>query len=417
MPAPTDFKAVPQTEQDWLYLEFEIRSLFSSGPIDEEQLFAGRASQIKQLFEATLERSRHAVLFGERGVGKTSLANVFWRRFSKRLQSIVAARAQADPSDDFTSLWSKALRELRSAAITAGKDDLIPITVTSEMLSPDDVRLELQKCKPNAIPILIIDEFDKLDDENAIALTANVIKSLADYSVNCTVIIVGVAESLSDLMREHASIKRSIIQVRLDRMDDHELQEIIDSRLALTPLTIDKHALSRIIKLARGLPYYVHTLGKFSAISAADDRRLMIADADVERAMDTFIGDMAESFYDDYDRATRSNQPGNLFKQVLLACALAETDERGFFTQSDLVAPLSKILRKPVVISSFQRHLAEFILKDRGEILVRRGEERQYRFRFSEPMIQPYVIIKGIREGMVDDELRTTLTERGFSST
>jgi len=140
----------------------------------------------------------------------------------------------------------------------------------------------------------------------------------------------------------------------------------------------------------------------------------MIIDGDVERAMDTFIGDMAESFYDDYDRATASNQPGNLFKQVLLACALAETDERGFFTQSDVVAPLSKILKKTVTISAFQRHLVEFISEDRGAILVRRGEERQYRFRFSEPMIQPYVIIKGIREGVVDDELRATLSERGF---
>jgi Cdc6-like AAA superfamily ATPase len=417
MPNPADFTAIPKEEQDWTDLEFEVRSLFSSGPIDEEQLFAGRGSQIKQLLEATLERSRHAVLFGERGVGKTSLANVFWRRFSRRLQSIVAARAQADPSDDFGSLWSKALRELRSAAHMAGKGDLVPISDSLEILSPDDVRLELQKCKPNSIPILIIDEFDKLEDKNAISLTANVIKSLADYSVNCTVIIVGVAESLSDLIQEHASIKRSIVQVRLDRMDDRELREIIDSRLALTPLKIDRDALARIIKLARGLPYYVHTLGKFSAISATDDRRLSITVDDVERAMDTFIGDMAESFYDDYNRATTSNQPGNLFKQVLLACALAETDERGYFTQTDVVAPLSKILKKPVTISAFQRHLAEFISEERGPILVRRGEERQFRFRFNEPMIQPYVIIKGIREGVVDEELRAILLERGFSPT
>lgn len=417
MPNPADFTAVPKEEQDWTDLEFEVRSLFSSGPIDEEQLFAGRVSQIKQLLEATLERSRHAVLFGERGVGKTSLANVFWRRFSRRLQSIVAARAQADPSDDFSSLWSKALRELRSAAHMAGKGDLVPISDSFGILSPDDVRLELQKCKPNSIPILIIDEFDKLDDKNAISLTANVIKSLADYSVNCTVIIVGVAENLSDLIQEHASIKRSIVQVRLDRMNDRELREIIDSRLALTPLKIDKEALARIIKLARGLPYYVHTLGKFSAISATDDRRLLITVDDVERAMDTFIGDMAESFYDDYNRATTSNQPGNLFKQVLLACALAETDERGYFTQSDVVAPLSKILKKSVSISAFQRHLAEFISEERGPILVRRGEERQFRFRFNEPMIQPYVIIKGIREGVVDEELRAMLLERGFSPT
>jgi hypothetical protein len=79
--------------------------------------------------------------------------------------------------------------------VSAGKGDLIPLSDTFGTLSPDDVRLELQKCKPNSIPILIIDEFDKLEDKYAITLTANVIKSLADYSVSCTVIIVGISIS------------------------------------------------------------------------------------------------------------------------------------------------------------------------------------------------------------------------------
>jgi Cdc6-like AAA superfamily ATPase len=397
---------IPTSDQDWMFLEMDIRDLFTAGPIDEEALFAGRATQIKQLFEATLERSRHAVLFGERGVGKTSLANVFWRRFSKRLQTIIAARIQADPSDDFSSLWSKALRELRAAAISAGKSELVPLSESFNILSPDDVRIELQKCKPNSIPILIIDEFDKLENAYAVSLTANVIKSLADYSARCTIIIVGVAENLSDLIKEHASIKRCVLQIPLPRMDDFELKEIIESRLALTPLEIDPHALAKIVNLSRGLPYYVHTLAKFASISAADERRLKIIESDVDRAMDTFIGDMAESFYDDYDKATASNQPGNLFKQVLLACALAETDEKGFFRPSAVAAPLSKILRKQVTVSAFQRHLVEFISEERGGILIQRGEERQHRYRFNEPMIQPYVIIKGIRDEMISDQSR-----------
>jgi hypothetical protein len=391
----------PKTEQDWLYLEMEIRGLFTAGPIDEEQLFAGRGTQVKQLLEATLEPSRHAVLFGERGVGKTSLANIFWRRFSKRLQTIVAARAQADPSDDFHSLWSKALRELRKAAISSGKADLIPISESFDVLSPDDVRTELQKCRPNSIPILIIDEFDKLEDNYAVTLTANVIKSLADYSVQCTIIIVGVAENLSDLIKEHASIKRCILQVPLQRMDSHELEEIVKSRLALTPLRIDPAALSKIVKLSRGLPYYVHALGKFSAISSCDERRLTIVERDVDRAMDTFVGDMAETFYEEYDKAIASNQPGNKYAEVLLACALAETDEKGFFKPAAVGPPLSKILGKPINRSTYQKHLAEFVGDERGGVLIKRGEGRVYKLRFGEPMIQPYIIIKGMQEGLI----------------
>jgi Cdc6-like AAA superfamily ATPase len=400
----TDVGPLPQNDDDWIGLELELRALFTpAAPIDEEKLFAGRNSQIRQLLEAAIEKSKHAVLFGERGIGKTSLANVFWKRFSKRLQSIIAARAQADPSDNFTSLWVKALRELKATAESIGRGELIPISTDHEVLSPDDVRLELQKCRPNAIPILIIDEFDKLDDRNAIQLTANTIKALSDYSVNCTIVIVGVAENLADLIEEHESIKRCLVQIPLERMNDGELREIISSRLAQVPMSITDDAIRSIVLLARGLPFYVHTLARWAAISATDRRRLEIGRNDVSAAMQTFIEETDQSFYDEYKKATHSNQPGNLFTQVLLGCAMASTDDNGFFTPSNVVEPLSEILGRSIEIANFQRHLAEFISEERGKILIRRGMERQYRFRFRDPMMQPYLLIRGIREGMIPD--------------
>jgi GTPase SAR1 family protein len=401
----------PTSEEDWLALELDIRDLFTpAGPIDEEQLFAGRQPQIRQLLEATIERSRHAVLFGERGVGKTSLANVFWRRFSKRLQTIVAARIQADPSDDFSTLWAKAFRELKAVADSIGRQSLIPLAGEYGTLSPDDVRIELQKCKPNSLPIIVIDEFDKLQKGRTIELVANTIKYLSDYGLNCTIVIVGVAENLSDLIQEHGSIRRCIVQIPLERMNKRELAEIVESRLKQTPIKIENSALAKIVLLARGLPFYVHTLAKYAAISAMDDRRLLINDEDADNAIDFFIGETTQTFYDDYQKATNSPQPGNLFKHVLLACAVSATDESGFFTPTNVVPALSKILKREVEIANFQRHLAEFTSEDRGEILLRRGTTRQYRFRFRDPMMQPYVIMKGIRENMVDETTRAILS-------
>src|SRR5580698_5647830 len=44
-------------------------------PIDGKDLFAGRKSQVGKLIGTIYQAGAHAVLFGERGVGKTSLAN------------------------------------------------------------------------------------------------------------------------------------------------------------------------------------------------------------------------------------------------------------------------------------------------------------------------------------------------------
>mgnify|MGYP006990016457 CR=1 FL=1 len=108
--------------------------------------------------------------------------------------------------------------------------------------------------------------------------------------------------------------------------------------------------------------------------------------------------------------ATRSNQPGNLFKHVLTACALARSDESGYFAPVWVREPLSAIVEKPMHIANFQGHLKEFTSIKRGAILERIGEERAYRFRFSHPAMQPYVIMRGIREGIVDEAARRALS-------
>ena len=56
---------------------FEINELFTpSTPVTTRELFAGRSSQLLRIIDAVAERGRHVVLYGERGVGKTSLARI-----------------------------------------------------------------------------------------------------------------------------------------------------------------------------------------------------------------------------------------------------------------------------------------------------------------------------------------------------
>ena len=71
----------------------------------------------------------------------------------------------------------------------------------------------MQKCNPNALPIIIVDEYSEVRDEDAKALTANLIKEFYDFTITTTVILVGVAENISELVNDHASIDRALIQV------------------------------------------------------------------------------------------------------------------------------------------------------------------------------------------------------------
>ncbi len=55
----------------------KLSSVFTPGvPVHSRDLFVGRFDQIMLVTAALSQPGQHVVLYGERGVGKTSLANV-----------------------------------------------------------------------------------------------------------------------------------------------------------------------------------------------------------------------------------------------------------------------------------------------------------------------------------------------------
>lgn len=396
------------TAEDWRAKEFEAAQLFSpAAPIDEKDLFAGRKEQIDKMLEAAWEKGKHAVLFGERGVGKTSLGRVFSAMFPKTLRHILAVREQVDPSDDFSSIWRKVFKDLRVRAVDASID--APHEPLAKeypgVIQPDDIRREFQDIfSANDVPIIVIDEFDKAResrDDRIHELMANTIKHLSDYSVNATIILVGVADDVNDLIGEHPSITRCLEQIPMPRMNKDELREIIDKRIARLGMRMHADAYWKIVELSRGLPSYVHLLGLYSTQSAIKRQSLIVAEQDVDSAIQRALEKSQESTQKDYNDAVHSNRTDNLYRQVLLACALAKPDERGQFSPTSVIEPLSGILGRPAKIDTFQQHLLKFIEKDRGAVLIRKGKERAYKFRFRDPMMQPYVIMRGIDEQLI----------------
>jgi Cdc6-like AAA superfamily ATPase len=404
------------TPDDWRAKEFEAAELFSpAAPIDEKDLFAGRREQIDKMLEAAWEKGKHAVLFGERGVGKTSLGKVFSAMFPKTLRHILAVREQVDPSDDFSSIWRKVFKDLRVRRIEDPSAPHEPLANDYPgEIQPDDVRREFADIfSSNDIPIIVIDEFDKArdsKDKNIHEMMANTIKHLSDYSVNATIILIGVADDVNDLIGEHPSIKRCLEQIPMPRMNRDELKEIIDKRLKLLGMKMEPNAYWKIVELSRGLPSYVHLLGLYSVQSSLKRQSLNVSEADVDAAIRRALEKSQESTQAEYSAAIHSNRADNLYRHVLLACALAKTDDRGQFSPTSVIEPLSDILERPAKIDTFQQHLIKFLERERGAVLIRKGKERAFKFRFRDPMMQPYVIMRGIEEGLIPKSALSALS-------
>lgn len=393
-------------------LIFEIGQLFTpSTPIKLAELFAGRAGQMRQLIDAVAEPGRHAVLYGERGVGKTSLSQILEFVVPTGVKAVTHIRKACLYGDDFDSIWRKFFRELRYSDTSKGELSVATLDqLYSEQITPDDVLREVNLFPTNSLPIFVIDEFNEITDDGTTSrLLANTIKALSDDGTNCTVIVVGVGDNVTQLFSDHESIARCTEEVLMPRMSQSELYEIVDARLKQLGMTIEPDARSKIVILSRGLPTYVHRLGKHSATRAVKSMRTRITEDDVDVSIDEILTGSLQSLRDTYEKATASNQPGNLFKEVLLACALARSDDTGYFAPAAVRDPLEKIVGRAMTIAQYQNHLNDWHTDKRGEILQRTGEPRAYRFRFSEPTMQPYVLMKGIADGMIGEDARAIL--------
>lgn len=375
---------------DWSSLWHEAGTLFSPGaPIDEQDLFAGRVDQLRELLGAVYQRGQHAIIFGERGVGKTSLSNTFAAWIHSPVSKVVANRVNCDGLDSFDSVWRKALADLDLGA------DLPP------NCSPDDVRRVLRQVSLNLTLVIVLDEFDRLAKGTGVTtLIADTIKGLSDHSVPATIVLVGVADSVSELLAEHASVGRAMVEIPMPRMGDDELEEIIDKRLGKLGLRIERKVQKRVIELSQGLPHYTHLI-TLNAVRAAIDRKSRQIDkGDLDTAIDRCIDKAQQSIRDLYYKATVSPRKDNLFKEVLLSCALAPTDDMGFFTAASVAEPMSEIMGKAYTVASFGQHLKDFCSEGRGSVLEQRGTARKYRYRFRDPLMQPFVTLHGIRSGL-----------------
>lgn len=392
------------------------RAFSPSAPIDRRS-FTGRLSQVTDVINACTQRGQHVIIFGERGAGKTSLANALAHMLGPRFITPTCGSINCDQTTTFASLWKAIFSEIPVSrnvspmgfASAANKEGTLA-QFLPEHVTPDVVRAILQK---RDRLLIIIDEIDRISDKTTTTLLADTIKSLSDHCVDVTLVLVGVAESVDTLIAEHESVQRALIQVQMPRMLYEELDEIIDRGLQTVGMTIEPVAKQRIIKLSQGLAHYTHLLGMHAAQAAFAADRSNVTVEDTHHALAKALKHAQQSIGHDYHRATASSKVTR-YPQVLLACALAETDRHGYFAAGDVAKVMSVLLAKPCETPLFSQHLNGLTEDRRGPALQRVGAPRAYRYKFTNAILRPFVIMKALESGLISEERMTQIAGGNF---
>jgi hypothetical protein len=252
--------------------------------------------------------------------------------------------------------------------------------------------------------VAIFDEFDTVVDDQIRLMMAETVKYFSDRNSPGTIVLVGVADDVESLISQHQSVERCLRQVRMPRMSRDEIEDIVTNALNSVKMSIERDALQEISRIAVGLPHYAHLLGLHAGRQSVQTASRVVQRSHVSSAIQAAINGAQLKIHNSYQRAVASSKKNALYTQVLLACALAETNQYGYFSPSDVRAPLEKILkRRHYGIESFARHLHAFSELERGPVLKKAEYMNHPRFRFANPLMQPFVLMKGLADRMITE--------------
>lgn len=383
-------------EQRYLLIATINMAFTPSAPINSRDLFSGRGREVDRAIGTIFQPGQHVVLYGERGVGKTSLANTLYDLLVfMGKHNYQRARVNCSETMTFEDVWRLLFRQLKTTVDgeEVELDNTLPANPSSEA-----VREVFQLM--NNPSIVIIDELDRITDPAFQTVLSDTIKTLSDNIVNTTLIMVGVADSLDQLIIEHRSVDRAIRQIQIPRMSKKELLEIVDKGLKeCQGLAIAPQVRDRIADYSQGLPSYTHLLAREATLRAVEEYRSYVIMPDLDFAIKEAVDSQLESNLTAYKTAVTAPR-GKNFKPVLLACALAAKDEHGFFYATNVTQPLRQITSTNYGIPAFARHLQAFCDESRGPILERRG--RQYRF--IKPLMEPYIVLRGLADNLITED-------------
>lgn len=273
----------------------KIKGAFTpSQPVTNRAFFAGRTQVLSTLIEAIEDRLAHVVVFGERGIGKTSLLHILTDL--ARDSDYLTLKATCGTGTTLHGLFRTLLREIpilyhrsiapNNASSEAGSSlaDLLPAdTFDARELSM--LLGELESCKI----LIVLDEYDRVEDEAFRISIAELIKNLSDYAAPVQLIIAGVSSNLHELIGYIPSIRRNIVGIPMPKLSSGEVEEIVRLGERTSGLSFDDQAIAMIETIAQGLPYLVRLACYHSSLSALGQGRVRITPADVANGLDRMV--------------------------------------------------------------------------------------------------------------------------------
>lgn len=316
------------------------RYLSPENPIRTPQFLRGRDRELDSLVQELRHFKAVPFIYGNRGVGKTSLARTAAQQITPSDREHIYVPCA--PGSRMLSILREIAILLLGMAVKLGNHKELIKKLEFNISANPGIKLSIEEKTPrlesfadvnaavrtlreieDLIPearrtVVIIDELEELNDQDRRDL-AFLVKQLGDQDFKVRYMLVGIAENVHQLIGAHQSVPRYIKEVSLDPLTPQVLIDIVADAATQLEIQISEDILFRIAIIGNGYAHFAHLMGKAILVSAvmADSNSItpgLYADG-VARAVSESIQELKMS----YEAATQRRD--DIYKHLLFALA------------------------------------------------------------------------------------------------
>ena len=327
--------------------ERAYRLAFSpSQPAVEMHRLAGRADILTRIIRSIEDLDLHVILYGARGIGKTSILRVVQGLAEKAdfMVHYVSCGPSASFCEVFRSLAARipllydqesdptgsASEKGRTLADRLPEGEFSVSQLTDLLSAIQGIRV-----------LLVLDEFDRSEPKEFRQAIGELIKNLSDRLIRVQLVIGGVADNITQLVTQIPSIQRNIVGIQIPNLTQAETREMLDIAEQQGNVRFDEQARRDLTVASAGLPYLVGLIGQHSVRFGVDDGTSWINQTHVARAVQQAVDDLASRLS---LRSTHSIEQilRGPHAALLNRAAAAEVHSGGLVLDAKIVSDLAK---------------------------------------------------------------------------
>lgn len=378
-----------------------------------EGMFASRSyGNLQGKFEDRIgEPGRQIVLYGDTGVGKTSLVRhtcdargfeMVYVECGQPFDGMMReALARAGITEDTYEAVDKKIGYGTIKAVVAGASHNVEETETSRSY-PIAIQTAVREALTQAgVQILFLDNFENLREQRHRDATslgiAQLMKSCSDGD-GVKVVVAGIPEESETLLALDAATARRTSQIRVPRMPDEELDEILRNGERLLAIEFDADCRTNIIRYSDGFPYYTHLHALYATREAMRQSQERVGLDHFQAALTEILEDADLTLRRGYDDAAETTGRVKVRKSIMHAIARMEKQEvtfREIKAEFQRIHPQYETLDEINFINPYLSALIKQykVIQSRG---LPKSVDRTYRF--ANPLMRAYVRLRAEQE-------------------